>query len=67
MSKSNTHENDYLKLIFNNVTMTLVGDAAGILASAAARRRTLQRVQRQQQWPSRQQELPQLQRSHQTV
>jgi len=36
MSKSNTHENDYLKLIFNNVTMTLVGDAAGILASAAA-------------------------------
>ena len=36
MSKSNTHENDYLKLIFNNVTMTLIGDAAGILASAAA-------------------------------
>ena len=36
MSKSNTHENDYLKLIFNNFTMTLVGDAAGILASAAA-------------------------------
>lgn len=35
MSKSNTHENDYLKLIFNNVTMTLVGDAAGILKSAA--------------------------------
>lgn len=36
MSKSNTHENDYLKLIFNNVTMTLIGDAAGILASASA-------------------------------
>ena len=36
MSKSNTFENDLLKLIFNNVTMTLVGDAAGILASAAA-------------------------------
>ena len=36
MSKSNTHENDYLKLIFNNTSMTLVGDAAGILASAAA-------------------------------
>ena len=36
MSKSNTFENDLLKLIFNNVTMTLIGDAAGILASAAA-------------------------------
>lgn len=36
MSKSNVHENDYLKLIFNNTSMTLVGDAAGILASAAA-------------------------------
>ncbi len=36
MSKSNTHENDYLKLMFNNTSMTLVGDAAGILASAAA-------------------------------
>lgn len=36
MSKSNTHENDYLKLIFNNTSMTLVGDAAGVLASAAA-------------------------------
>jgi hypothetical protein len=35
MSKSNTHETDYLKLIFNNVTMTLVGDAAGILKSVA--------------------------------
>ncbi len=36
MSKSNTHENDYLLLMFNNTTMTLIGDAAGILASAAA-------------------------------
>ena len=36
MSKSNTHENDYLLLMFNNTTMTLVGDAAGILQSAAA-------------------------------
>ena len=36
MSKSNVHENDYLKLIFNNTSMTLVGDAAGVLASAVA-------------------------------
>ena len=36
MSKSNTHENDYLLLMYNNTTMTLVGDAAGILQSAAA-------------------------------
>lgn len=36
MSKSNTHENDYLKLIFNNTTMSLVGDATGIVGSGAA-------------------------------
>lgn len=35
MSKSNTFETDFLNLIFNNVTLTLVGDAAGILKSAA--------------------------------
>jgi hypothetical protein len=36
MSKSNTHENDYLLLLFNNVAMALVGDAAGLLGSAVA-------------------------------
>lgn len=36
MSKSNTHENDYLKLIFNNTTMSLVGDATGIVGSGVA-------------------------------
>lgn len=36
MSKSNTHENDYLKLIFNNTTMSLVGDATGIVGSTTA-------------------------------
>lgn len=36
MSKSNVLENDYMKLMFNNIAMTLVGDAAGILPSAAA-------------------------------
>jgi hypothetical protein len=36
MSKSNTHETQYLQLMFNNTAMTLVGDAAGILSSAAA-------------------------------
>lgn len=36
MSKSNTHENDYLKLIFNNTTMALVGDATGIVGSTGA-------------------------------
>lgn len=36
MSKSNTHETDYLKLIFNNTTMSLVGDATGIVGSGAA-------------------------------
>jgi len=36
MSKSNTHETDYLKLIFNNTTMSLVGDATGVVGSGAA-------------------------------
>lgn len=36
MSKTNTHENDYLKLILNNVPITLIGDASGILGSSAA-------------------------------
>lgn len=36
MSKSDTYENELLKLVFNNVAMTLVGDAAGLLPSAAA-------------------------------
>ena len=35
MSKSNTLENQMLLLFFNNTTMTLVGDAAGVLKSAA--------------------------------
>jgi len=36
MSKSNIHETDYLKLIFNNTTMALVGDATGIVGSTGA-------------------------------
>lgn len=36
MSKSNTFENDLLQLIFNNVDIALIGDAAGIQNSAAA-------------------------------
>lgn len=36
MSKSNTFENQFLLLIFNNTAITLIGDAAGILGSAAA-------------------------------
>lgn len=36
MSKSNTFENDLLKLIFNNDDIALIGDAAGIQNSAAA-------------------------------
>lgn len=35
MSKSNTFENQHLLLIFNNQPITLLGDAAGILGSAA--------------------------------
>lgn len=36
MSKSNTFENDLLQLIFNNVDIALIGDAAGLQNSAAA-------------------------------
>lgn len=36
MSKSNTFENDLLKLIFNNVDIADIGDAGGIQNSAAA-------------------------------
>jgi len=35
MSKTNTFENDLLLLIFNNVDIALIGDAAGIQNSAA--------------------------------
>lgn len=34
MSKSNTFENDWMLLIFNNVAIANIGDAAGILGSA---------------------------------
>lgn len=36
MSKSNTFENDYLKLVFNNVAISLIGDASGLQPSATA-------------------------------
>lgn len=36
MSKSNTFENDLLKLIFNNVDIADIGDAGGIQNSAVA-------------------------------
>lgn len=36
MSKSNTFENDYLKLIFNNVGIGTIGDATGLPPSASA-------------------------------
>jgi hypothetical protein len=36
MSKSNTFENDILKLIFNNVDIADIGDAGGLQNSAAA-------------------------------
>ena len=36
MSKSNTFENDLLKLIFNNVDIADIGDAGGIQNSASA-------------------------------
>ena len=36
MSKSNTWETGLLNLTFNNTAFTLVGDAAGLLPSAAA-------------------------------
>jgi hypothetical protein len=36
MSKSNTHENEYLKLIFQNIPIAGIGDANGLPASAGA-------------------------------
>lgn len=36
MSKSDTFENDMLLLVFNNVAIANIGDAAGILGSTAA-------------------------------
>lgn len=36
MSKSNVFETAILNLVFNNTAITLIGDAAGLLASAAA-------------------------------
>jgi len=35
MSKSNTFENDLMLLLFNNTAIANIGDAAGILGSAA--------------------------------
>lgn len=34
MSKGDVFENDLLKLLFNNTSITTIGDASGILASA---------------------------------
>jgi hypothetical protein len=36
MSKSNTFENEFLRLVFLNAPITLLGDASGLLGSAAA-------------------------------
>ena len=36
MSKSNTWESDLLKLVFQNVAATLIGDAGGLLGSSSA-------------------------------
>lgn len=36
MSKSNTFENDYMQLVFNNVAIAGLGDATGIRGSAVA-------------------------------
>lgn len=36
MSKSNTFENDFLLLVFNNTNMALVGDATGLRGSTVA-------------------------------
>ena len=36
MSKSNTWESDLLKLVFNNTTASLIGDATGLVGSATA-------------------------------
>lgn len=35
MSKGNVFENEWLLHVFNNATLPLIGDAAGLLASAA--------------------------------
>lgn len=35
MSKTNTWESDLLKLVFNNTTASLIGDATGIVGSTA--------------------------------
>lgn len=40
MSKSNTFENDLLKLIFNNDDIALIGDAAGLHGRVRYRYRT---------------------------
>jgi hypothetical protein len=36
MSKSNTWESDLLKLVFNNTTSSLIGDATGLVGSSTA-------------------------------
>jgi hypothetical protein len=36
MSKSNTWESDLLKLVFNNTTAPLIGDATGLVGSGTA-------------------------------
>ena len=36
MSKSNLHENAYLKLVFQNIAIANIGDAGGLQPSAAA-------------------------------
>lgn len=36
MSKSNLHETDYLKLVFQNIAIANIGDASGLQPSAAA-------------------------------
>jgi hypothetical protein len=36
MSKGNTFENDWLRLIFNNVDIATIGDAGGVRGSVAA-------------------------------
>lgn len=36
MSKSNTWESDLLKLVFNNTTASLIGDATGLVGSSSA-------------------------------
>jgi len=36
MSKTNTWESDLLKLVFNNTTASLIGDATGLVGSSTA-------------------------------